>query len=119
GLRAELSTVDAVMRLAARQHSLVTRRQWLDEGLSERQLDRALSKSALVVVHPGVYAIRGAKSFHERDVMAACLATGGVASHRCAAHLWRLRTFERPVVEVVVAKGHAPNLSGVTVHRTR
>jgi len=107
------------MRLAARQHSLLSRRQWLDEGLSERQLDRALSKSALVVIHPGVYGIRGAKATHERDVMAACLATGGVASHRCAGHLWRFRKFERPVVEVVVTKGHAPRLPGVTVHRTR
>ena len=119
GLRAELSTVDAVMRLATRQYSLLTRRQWLDEGLSERQLDRAVSNSALTVVHPGVYGIRGAKASHERDVMAACLATGGVASHRCAAHLWHFRKFERPVVEVVVAKGHAPALTGVTVHRTR
>lgn len=107
------------MALAARQYSLVTRRQWLDQGLSEKQLDRAISSSAVFVVHPGVYGLRGSKPAHERDVMAACLATGGVASHRCAAHLWRFRKFERPVVEVMVAKGHTPTLPGVVVHRTR
>lgn len=50
--------------------------------------------------------------------MAACLATGGIASHRCAAYLWKFRKFERPVVEVLVAKGHTPTLVGVTVRRT-
>jgi hypothetical protein len=119
GLRAEPSTVDALMILAARQHSLLSRRQWLHGGLSEKQLDRAISSSAVIVIHRGVYGLRGAKSSHERDVMAACLATGGVASHRCAAYLWRFRKFERPVVEVVVAKGHTPTLSGVAMHRTR
>src|SRR5688572_13860282 len=36
----------------------------------------------------------------------------------CAAYLWKFRKFERPVVEVLVAKGHAPRLAGVTVRRT-
>ncbi len=51
-------------------------------------------------------------------MLAACLATGGVASHRCAAYLWKLRKFERPVVEVLVVSGHAPTLGGVQVRRT-
>jgi hypothetical protein len=50
--------------------------------------------------------------------MAACLATGGFASHRCAAFLWKFRKFERPVIEVLVSKGHAPALPGVVVRRT-
>jgi hypothetical protein len=106
------------MRLAARQHSLLSRRQWLDGGLSQRQLDRAVANSALVVIHPGVYAVRGSKASFERDVMAACLATGGVASHRCAAFLWKFRKFERPVVEVLVTKGRSPVVPGVMVRRT-
>ncbi len=106
------------MRLAARQHSVLSRRQWLDGGLSERQLHRALANRAVFVLHSGVYALRGAKASFERDVMAACLASGGVASHECAAFLWKFRKFERPVVEVLVAKGHAPRLDGVTVRRT-
>jgi hypothetical protein len=118
GLRADPSVVDPILRLAARQHSVLSRRQWLDHGLSQRQLDRGIGNKALVVLHPGVYAIRGSKASFERDVIAACLATGGAASHRCAAYLWKLRKFERPVVEVLVAKGHAPAVPGVVVRRT-
>jgi len=106
------------MALWARQHSVLSRHQWLEAGLTQRQLDRALANRAVFILHPGVYALRGSKASFERDLMAACLATGGVASHRCAAYLWRFRKFERPVVEVLVAKGHAPTLDGVTVRRT-
>lgn len=56
-------------------------------------------------------------SFHQ-DVKAACLATGGVAYGRCAATLWRMRRFEGKDVEVVVERGHAPELAGVVVRRT-
>lgn len=70
------------------------------------------------VVHRGVYALPGSRPCFERDVLAACLATGGVASHRCAAYLWKFRKFERPVVEVLVVAGHTPQLSGVTLRRT-
>jgi hypothetical protein len=106
------------MRLAARQYSVLSRRQWLDGGLSERQLHRAIANRGVSVLHPGVYALQGSKASFEREVMAACLATGGVASHRCAAYLWKFRKFERPLVEVVVARGHTSKLPGVKVCRT-
>ena len=47
--------------------------------------------------------------------MAACLATGGHASHRAAAWLWDLR--DEPEIEVTVGRTHAPKLEGVVVHR--
>jgi hypothetical protein len=118
GVRADPAVVDPLMQLWARQHSVLSRRQWLEGGLTERQLHRALANRAVFVLHPGVYGLRGSKGSFERDVMAACLATGGVASHRCAAYLWTFRKFEQKVVEVLVAKGHAPTLAGVTVRRT-
>jgi hypothetical protein len=104
--------------LAARQFSLFSRRQWLDGGLSERQLDHATRTGKVRVVHPGVYVLPGSHPCFEQDLLAACLATGGVASHRCAAYLWRFRKFERPIVEVLVVSGHAPTLAGVKVRRT-
>jgi hypothetical protein len=104
--------------LAARQFGLITRRQWLGGGLSERQLDHATKTGKIRVVHPGVYVVPGSHPCFERDVLAACLATGGIASHRCAAYLWKLRKFERPIVEVLVVSGHAPTLAGVKVRRT-
>jgi len=77
-----------------------------------------VGSGTLRALYPGVYVLPGSKPCFERDVLAACLATGGVASHRCAAYLWKFRKFERPVVEILVAKGHAPKLNGVTVRRT-
>jgi hypothetical protein len=118
GLQGPATAVDAALALLARQFSLLTRRQWLASGLSDRQLDHAIKTRAVGVVHPGVYRLRGAHVCFEQEVLAACLATGGVASHRCAAYLWKLRKFERPVVEVLVVSGHAPTLGGVQVRRT-
>lgn len=118
GLQGPQTAIDSVLALAARQFALISRRQWLDGGLSERQLDHATKTSAVLVVHPGVYALRGSHPCFEREVLAACLATGGIASHRCAAYLWKFRRFERPVVEVLVVSGHAPTLAGVAVRRT-
>lgn len=118
GLRGPATAVDTVLALMGRQCSLITRRQWVARGLTERQLDHAIKTKAVSVVHPGVYRLRGAARSFEQDVLAACLATGGVASHRCAAFLWKLRKFERPVVEVLVASGHTPRLAGIKVRRT-
>jgi hypothetical protein len=118
GLRADQAIIDPLLQLSARQYSVFSRKQWIDAGLTERQLDRAIANRAVFVVHRGVYAMRGSKPSYHRDLMAACLGSGGVASHRCAAYLWKFRKFERPVLEVLVDKGHAPRLAGVTVRRT-
>ena len=50
--------------------------------------------------------------------MAACLATGGVASHRCAAALWGFRGFEPGVIEVTVRRRRQSELDGVLCHMT-
>jgi very-short-patch-repair endonuclease len=42
----------------------------------------------------------------------------GVASHRCAAHLWGFRKFETAAVEVLVRKDRTPSREGVKVRRT-
>jgi len=43
---------------------------------------------------------------------------GGIASHRCAAHLWGFRKFEAGCVEVLVRKDHTPSRAGVRIRRT-
>ena len=118
GVTAAPDVLARLLALASRQYGLLTRRQWLAGGLSERQLDYAVRTGALRAVHRGVYAVVGSRPCFERDVLAACLATNGVASHRCAAYLWKFRKFERPAVEVLVTAGHAPKLTGVAVRRT-
>jgi len=74
----------------------------------------------LGVVHPGVYRMPGVRLSYEGRVMAASLATGGVASHRCAARLFGLRGFDRcRVVEVAVDGRRAPRLPEVVGHRIK
>ncbi|HEY3240014.1 MAG TPA: type IV toxin-antitoxin system AbiEi family antitoxin domain-containing protein, partial [Acidimicrobiia bacterium] len=84
--------VDVLLAQAAsRQHSVITRQQLRDLGLTRDQIDYRIEVGLLVVKHPATYLVAGSQRTHEQNVMAACLATGGVASHRCAAGLFRLR----------------------------
>jgi very-short-patch-repair endonuclease len=109
-----------VGRLAAGQHSLATTSQLLKAGLTKAQIDHRVRRGILGVVHPGVYRVLGVRPSYESRVMAACLATGGVASHRCAARLFGLRGFDRcRVVEVAVDGRRAPRLPGVVGHRIK
>ena len=109
-----------VGRLAAGQHSLVTNPQLLKAGLTTTQIDHRVQRGLLGVVYRGVYRVPGVRPTYESQVMAACLASGGVASHRCAARLFGLRGFGRSrVVEIAVDGRRAPRLSGVVGHRIR
>jgi hypothetical protein len=107
-----------IRRLAALQYGLFTRRQWLGAGLGPDMLDSRAAAGEFIRVYRGVFRLSGAPASFQQDVMAACLATGGVASNRCAAYLWGMRRFERKMIEVLVVRGHAPDLPGVAVHRT-
>jgi predicted transcriptional regulator of viral defense system len=78
-----------------------------------------LRTGAWVAVRPGVYRIAGAPVTWHQRLMAACLASGGVASHRAGAALWGLEGFEPGPVEVVVPGPARRRLAGVRVHRTR
>ena len=109
-----------VGRLAAGQHSLITTPQLLKAGLTKPQIDHRVRRRMLCLVHPGVYRMPGVRPSYESRVMAACLATGAVASHRCAARLFGLRGFERcRVVEIAVDGRRAPRLPGVAGHRIK
>jgi very-short-patch-repair endonuclease len=110
--------MEALVGIAAEQHALFTSEQWRAAGLSRRQLRYRLASRLVREVHPGVYALAGAPETFEQKVLAACLSAGGVASHRCAAHLWGFRKFETESVEVLVRKDHTPFREGVDVRRT-
>lgn len=108
-----------IARLARRQFGLATRHQLLGGGLTRRQVDGRISSGRLLVVHEAVYRVPEVKPTYEQAVLAACLATGGVASHRCAARLFDLRGFDRyPTVEICVDGRWAPGLAGVVAHRS-
>ena len=110
--------MQSILDIAAEQYGLFTGVQWKDAGLSRRQLRYRRATGVVRELHPGVFAVAGAPTSLEQQVLAACLSAGGVASHRCAAHLWGLRKCESTSVEVLVRKGHTPARKGVTVRRT-
>ena len=74
-------------RRAASQSGLIKRQQLLAIGLSDRQVDGCIRGGRLVTLHRGVFLVAGAPLNDAVRLRAATLITGGVASHRSAAHL--------------------------------
>lgn len=109
----------ALLRLAGRQHGLVTARQLTSLGFSKDGILRRLKSGALFRVHRGVYALAGTRDTFEFRVMAAVLAAGdgAVASGRCAAALYGLRRIPCDIVEVAVSGRPSPRMAGLAFHR--
>jgi hypothetical protein len=108
-----------IAQRASKQHSVITRAQLLGLGLTKRQVDYRVGTGLLVAEHPATYLIPGSQRTYEQSVMAACLASGGVASHRCGAALFRLRGCGKHLVEITVEGRRAPELEGVVAHTTQ
>ncbi|MCH7788365.1 MAG: type IV toxin-antitoxin system AbiEi family antitoxin domain-containing protein [Acidobacteria bacterium] len=105
--------------LFRQQHGLVTRRQALDVGLTERQIDRRLQCNDWVCERRGVYRLAGVAPSWECGLLAAVFSAGGVASHRCAAALWGLERFSHPAVELSVPYERRVRIEGIALHRSR
>lgn len=103
--------IDAI---AARQYGVVARQQLVIVGANA--IDRRIASGRLVPLYRGVYVVRGHDPAWPAPLMAACLATGGVASHRAAAHLHGL--LDSACLEVTVPLSSAPVPAGVLVHRS-
>jgi hypothetical protein len=109
-----------IARITRVQRALATRDQLRAADLSDRQVEHRRADGRLTVVHRGVYALTGAPGTYEQRVLAACLASGGVASHRCAARLFGLRGFgAEPRIEITVPSRRATKLSGVVAHTSK
>jgi very-short-patch-repair endonuclease len=114
-----VKTVDVQLsRLAAGQHSLASRTQALELGMSVRQIDERVASGLFVPEQRGVYRLTGAPRTREQAILAACIAAGAVASHRSAGALWGLRGVEPGRPEILVSATRCPTLRGVVVHRT-
>ena len=101
-----------------RHHGVVSLDQARAYGVSEHQVRRRVERGEWERVSRGVY--RGAsapRSWHS-DLMAAVLATGGVASHRTAAALWGLDRFARGAIEITVPYERRTRLDSCVVHRS-
>jgi hypothetical protein len=109
----------ALLRLAGRQHGLVTVKQLTSLGFSKDGVLRRLKAATLFRVYRGVYAVAGTRDTFDFRVMAAVLAAGegAMASGRCAAALYGLRRIRCDLVEVTVADRHAPRQVGFVAHR--
>ena len=109
----------ALLRLAGRQHGLVTTRQLAELGFSEDSLRRRVAAGLLYRVYRGVYAVAGTKDTFDFRVMGAILAAGdgALASHCCAAALYGLRRIRCDEPEVTVSGRVAPRIPGLRCHR--
>lgn len=88
---------------AATQHSLLSRADLREVGVSSGQRRNLLSDGSLVPIGHQTFALGGVASTPHQRVMAACLDTGGVASHGTAAWLHGIAGFgpgEPPAVVV-------------------
>lgn len=76
---------------------------------------RRVESGTWVVAHPRVYRLAGVPETWHQRVLAACLACGGVASHRSAARLWKLDLPSSDRIEVTTAGG-SRKLAHVRLH---
>lgn len=82
-------TLVALDRTVQAQHGLVTSQQ-ATRLLGPNRKARWVERGRLKVVQPGVLRLIGAPETWHQSLMAAALASDGVASHRSAAELWGL-----------------------------
>ncbi|HEX6596289.1 MAG TPA: type IV toxin-antitoxin system AbiEi family antitoxin domain-containing protein [Acidimicrobiales bacterium] len=106
-------------RLFAAQHGVIGRQQAIAAGLTPRMIEWRVHEGAWLPVHRAVYRLAGAPATWQQRLMAATLATGGVASHRSAARLWGLDVAVTDRLDVMVVGTGGRSISRVALHRTR
>ena len=110
-----MDTLDELFRA---QYGLITRAQAMASGLSERQIDHRLSEQQWIRRHRSVYLHAAIRPSWESQLLAATLATGGLASHRSGAALWRLELFKSPPPEITIPISNPRHVACAIVHRT-
>jgi very-short-patch-repair endonuclease len=108
-----------MIRLAARQHGVVTRAQLRGAGFTNRAIDRRLESGHLHRVHRGVYLVGHVVMPEHAREMSAVLAVGpnAVLSHQSAAWLWQLHPSRPASVDVTVSGRNAGHKPGIRIHR--
>ena len=97
-----------------KQYGLATRAQLLEHGVTAKQIRTALAQGRWLRPVAGLYALSNWPDAPGRRLFAACLLTGGVASHDSAAWLWGLLRSEPSKAVVSVAHKHQAPATGRT-----
>ena len=92
------------------QLGLATRAQVLATGVTDTQIRVALAQGRWLRAAPGLYALVNWPPEPTRPLLAACLVTGGVASHASAAWIWGLLANEPGLLSVSVPHGRRPTV---------
>ncbi len=108
-----------VDHIFAAQFGLISRAEARAEGLSPRQIHLRLERGEWIREQSGVFRHAAVPRTWESELLAACMSTGGVASHRSASVLWGLDPIRRAVPEIQVSVRSAPRIDRVIVHRSK
>lgn len=101
------------------QYGLITREQALAAGLTNSRVNYLLRSQQWRALHRGVFAHAGTPSTTRQRVMAATLASGGVASHRTVVSLLGLGNGSSGRIEVTTDHTRPKKqLPGVATHRS-
>lgn len=117
-------TVAACVRIAARQHGVLSASQAMSAGLSAPAVRRLVRAGVWKRVRPCVYALWLPEArddrWHQR-LSAASLWLGdqGAVSHRAAATVFELDGIESAPLEVVTTGGQQASEAGMVLHRVR
>lgn len=109
---------ERVFRRMRRQHGVVTRAQALADGMTERQITYRLAKGVWAREAQGVYRHVSVSPTALSKLLAACLAHGGLASHRSAAALLGIDGYRLGPVELTVPRGRLRSMKGVILHQS-
>src|SRR5687768_4050543 len=108
----------AIHERAAKQHGVISLAQALELGLNRSSVQRRTASGAFEGLRPGVYRVSGSPTSWEQELVAACLWTGGVASHRAAGRLWGFDGLQRyGELEISITPPRHPRAPDVRIHR--
>lgn len=113
-----MRTPAELSEILVRQHGVISRAQALEAGATRHQIDRRLSSGEWIPLSRGVFRHQLAAATWEARLIAACLAVGGVASHRSAIRNHAVRGHASPVVEVSVEQGRWRQPGDFRIHQT-
>jgi hypothetical protein len=107
-------------RIAAAQHSLITRAQMRSANFSDERIKSMVARGTLLRTRRNVFALAGVPESFERGLHAVVLCVGDstVASHSSAAYLWSYSIAPERWYEVTTPRDQIRRVEGVSIHRS-